>query len=99
MIERTIDIKNHNLETERALFLKMAHERQENYISAARLIMHLRKSKEWNDENFSFRSLSHVLDLMAHEINLLGSFLNDELLQVPEEEVTDQVAFSGSAAC
>ncbi|MCB1531340.1 MAG: hypothetical protein KDJ35_00575 [Alphaproteobacteria bacterium] len=62
----------------KALLTKMAYERTESYISAARAIMHIHREEQFEDD-ITFENLQHVLQLMSYEISALNGRLDHDV--------------------
>lgn len=63
---------------QKAFLTKLAYERHESYISAARAILNLSKDEEAG-ENPVFANLEHILNLMAEEVGVLNHMLEKQV--------------------
>lgn len=68
--------------------MKLACERHENYISAARMILNLCRPKKQGDA--SFENLWHILDLMAYEITALANMVENQIEEILTESFDEE---------
>lgn len=66
-----------------ALLVKLAYERHETYISAARAIINLSMDGK-NGDCPIFDSLAHILNLMAEEVGALNHMLEKQIADALE---------------
>lgn len=70
---------------QKAFLMKLACERHENYISAARAILNLSRDEETGDDPL-FENLTHILNLMAEEVGALNHMLEKQVEVFLNEE-------------
>ena len=70
--------QENNPAVQKAILIKLAYERHENYISASRAILNLSRDEETEDDPL-FDNLAHILNLMAEEVGALNHMLEKQV--------------------